>query len=180
MKKGMSVNMKKIFIGIGIAIILLSLLVIVGIYAIIKDNPDFAPYKSKKYNINYDIKSDIYNLSEIKDEMTSIANKYEKEIKLTSIEYKIENKNNGTVRFGFFRSDYNGKNKACSILIEADILTKKVTNILYEKGNGKRISGYSNEIVNNLDKNILEYIDDQNKSVIITITNFGIEKINKE
>lgn len=172
--------MKKVFIGIGITIIILLLLVIVGIYMIIKDNPDFAPYKSKKYNIDYDIKSDIYNLSEIKDEMTSLANKYEKEIKLTRIEYEIENKDNGTARFEFYKSDYNGKNKACSILIEADILTKKVKNILYEKGHGKRISGYSNEIVTNLDKNILEYIDDEEKNITITITNYGIEKYDKK
>lgn len=36
--------MKKVFIGIGITTIILLLLVIVGIYMIIKDNPDFAPY----------------------------------------------------------------------------------------------------------------------------------------
>ena len=170
--------MKKFFIVIGIAIIIfLLLLPIIGIYIMVKDNPDFAPYKSKKYNIDYDIKSDIYNLSEIKDEMTSIANKYEKGIKLTSIEYKIENKDNGTVRFGFYKSDYNGKNKACSILIEADILTKKVTNILYDNGHGKRISGWSNEIVTNLDKNIADYIEDTDNNIIITITDFEISKI---
>ncbi len=167
--------MKKIFLGI---ILMIILMIVFGIYVLVKDNPDFAPYTRKEYDIAYDINSDIYNLSEIKREITNIAEKYEKGIKLTCITYYLENKDNGTIEFKLFKSDCNGKNKACSIIIKMNVATKKTTDIIYEKGHGKRISGYSDEINNRLDENILSnYINNNDENIIITVTNFQIKKI---
>lgn len=60
-----------------IIIITIILVLIIGTYMILIQNPDFAPYTAKSFDEVYEIKSDIYNLSEIKSEMTEIAQKYE-------------------------------------------------------------------------------------------------------
>lgn len=169
--------MKKVIIGIGITIIIVVLLLLIGIYILVKDNPDFAPYISRKYDKEYTIKSDIYDLKKIKDEMTKIAQKYEKEIKLTYIEYDLESIDKGTVEFQFYKGDYNGKNKACLITIKVDVETKKTVEISYIKGHGKRVGGYSVEIVNKLNENVLEYIQDEDKNISIIVTNFDIKKL---
>lgn len=142
-------------------------------------NPDFAPYTAKSFDTVYDIKSDIYNLSEIKKEMTEIAQKYEEDIKLTYIRYDLENKENGTVRFEFYKPNPNGKNEATIIVIKLDLQTKRTTKISYEKGHGKRVTGYSSEIVNRLDEYILDYIDDNEENISVIVTNSSIDKIKR-
>lgn len=158
-------------------IIIITILILgMGIYMILIQNPDFVSYTAKSFDTIYEIKSDIYNLSQIKNEMTEIAQKYEKDIKLTYIRYDLENKDNGTVRFEFYKSNPNGKNEAIVIVIKLDLKTKKTTKISYEKGHGKRVTSYSNEIVNRLDENILDFIDDTDKNIKITVTNSNIYK----
>ena len=109
-------------------IIIITILILgMGIYMILIQNPDFVSYTAKSFDTIYEIKSDIYNLSQIKNEMTEIAQKYEKDIKLTYIRYDLENKDNGTVRFEFYKSNPNGKNEAIVIVIKLDLKTKKTT-----------------------------------------------------
>ena len=114
-------------------------------YNFIENNDDFAPYISKEYDKIYDIHSDIYNLVEIKSELTDIAQEYEKGLKLTFIQYDIK-ENSKTAIFQFYKDDYNGKNKACLLTMNIDIDKNEMTKIKYEKGNKKRVTGYSNEI----------------------------------
>lgn len=166
--------LKKIIIGFLIIILIIFLLLVALIFLIIKDNPDFAPYTEKEYDTVYEITSDIYDLPEIKNEMTNIAQKYEQDIKLTEIKYYLENKDNGTVTFIFYKS-FPPENKACSISIDMDIATKKTQHILYEKGHGKRISGCEYEIVKPLNTDMSPYINDAN-NIFIHITNFGVSK----
>ena len=146
---------------------------------ILIQNPDFAPYTVKSFDEVYEIKSDIYNLSEIKSEMTEIAQKYEEDIKLTYIRYDLEKNENGKVRFEFYRPNPKGKNEATIIVIKVDLQTRKTIKISYEKGHGKRVTGYSNEIVNRLDEYILDYIDDNEENISVIVTNSSIDKIKK-
>ena len=146
---------------------------------ILIQNPDFAPYTAKSFDEVYEIKSDIYNLSEIKSEMTEIAQKYEEDIKLTYIRYDLEKNEKGTVRFEFYRPNPKGKNEATIIVIKVDLQTRKTIKISYEKGHGKRVIGYSNEIVNRLDEYILDYIDDNEENISVIVTNSSIDKIKK-
>lgn len=164
--------LKKIIISFLIIILIIFLLLVALIFLIIKDNPDFAPYTEKEYDTVYEITSDIYDLPEIKNEMTNIAQKYEQDIKLTEIKYYLENKDNGTVTFIFYKT-FPPENKACSISIDMDIATKKTNHILYKKGHGKRISGCEYEITKPLSTDMSTYINDANK-IFIHITNFGI------
>ena len=160
MKKKLSVIIIVIFIII-VAIIL---------YTFIKNRDDFVPYISKEYDKVYDIHSDIYNLLEIKSELTEIAQEYEEGLKLTFVQYDIE-ENNKKAEFQFYKNDYDGQNKACLLTINIDIDAKKTTKIKYEKGHGKRVSGYSNEI-STLEK-VSDYIN-SNESIKIIVTSEDI------
>lgn len=160
MKKKLSVIIIVIFIII-VAIIL---------YTFIKNSDDFVPYISKEYDKVYDIHSDIYNLLEIKSELTEIAQEYEEGLKLTFVQYDIE-ENNKKAEFQFYKNDYDGQNKACLLTINIDIDAKKTTKIKYEKGHGKRVSGYSNEI-STLEK-VSDYIN-PNESIKIIVTSEDI------
>ena len=71
--------------------ILLLLLVVFNIFiglklwSAIEDNDDFAPYTEKNFDVAYIISSDILSPSQLKNEVTPIAQNYEKNVKLTSL-----------------------------------------------------------------------------------------------
>ena len=162
MKKKISIILLIVFI----IILGIILYVFLGAY----NNDDFAPYINKEYYEVYDIQSDIYNLTEIKSELTGIAQKYEEGLKLTFAQYDIE-ENSKKAEFQFYKNNYDGKNLACLLTINVDIESKKTTKIKYEKGHGKRVNGYSNEI-NSLEK-ISDYIN-PNENIKITVTSQDI------
>ena len=162
MKKKISIILLIVFI----IILGIILYVFLGAY----NNDDFAPYINKEYYEVYDIQSDIYNLTEIKSELTGIAQKYEEGLKLTFAQYDIE-ENSKKAEFQFYKNNYDGKNLACLLTINVDIESKKTTKIKYEKGHGKRVIGYSNEI-NSLEK-ISDYIN-PNENIKITVTSQDI------
>ena len=124
MKKKMSIIMLIVFIII--------LGTVLYIFIGDNDNDDFAPYISKEYDEVYDIQSDIYNLTEIKSELTEIAQKYEEGLKLTFAQYDIE-ENSKKAEFQFYRNDYDGQNIACLLTINVDIEAKKTTKINMKK-----------------------------------------------
>ena len=170
---------KKVSITI---IVIFSIIVSIIFYNFIESNDDFAPYISKEYDKVYDINSDIYDLVEIKSELTEIAQEYEEGLKLTFVQYDIEDSNK-KAEFQFYKDDYDRKNKACLLTINIDIASKKTTKIRYEKGHGKRVSGYSNEI-STLEK-ISDYINpNENIKIIVTSEDITLykdgEKIEKK
>ena len=158
--------------------------IVVGVfsYKLIMNNDDFALYTSQEYEDVYNLKEDIYNLSFIKYELTTIAQKYENGVKLTYAKYDI-NENSKTAKFEFYSDNYGEKNMACIVTIWVNIDEKKVTKIKYEKGNGKRISGYSTEI--NISENLSDYINPK-ENLQITIRNQDVilmkdgQKLEKE
>ena len=153
-----------------IIIVILIIIVSIIFYKYIENNDDFAPYISEEYNKVYDINSDIYNLVEIKSELTEIAQEYEEGLKLTFAQYDID-ESTKKAEFQFYKNDYDGQNKACLLTINIDIDAKKTPKIKYEKGNAKRVNGYSNEI-NSLEK-ISDYIN-PNETIKIIVTSQDI------
>ena len=155
-----------------IAIIIAIFIIIVSIffYNLIENNDDFAPYECKEYDKDYNLCTDVYDLLEIKSELTDISQEYEKGLKLTFIQYDIK-ENSKTAIFQFYKDDYNGKNKACLLTMNIDIDKNEMTKIKYEKGNKKRVTGYSNEI-SSLEK-ISDYIN-LNESIKIIVTSEDI------
>ncbi len=161
---------KKISITLLVIFIIILFIILYIFFADSNDNDDFAPYTSKEYTKVYDIHSDIYNLAEIKSELTKIAQEYEEGLKLTFAQYDIE-ENSKKAEFQFYKNDYDGQNKACLLTLNIEIDTKKTTKIKYEKGHGKRVNGYSNEI-NSFEK-ISDYIN-PDENIKITVTNQDI------
>ena len=156
--------------------IIVSFIIIIPIifYNFTKNNDDFAPYINKEYDKVYDIHSDIYDLSEIKRELTEIAQEYEKGLKLTFAQYDIE-ESNKKAQFQFYKNNYDGQNKACLLTINIDIDENKTSKIKYEKGHGKRVNGYSNEI--NSSEKISDYINpNENTKIIVTSEEITIYK----
>ena len=156
--------------------IIVSFIIILSIifYNFTKNNDDFAPYINKEYDKVYDIHSDIYDLSEIKRELTEIAQEYEEGLKLTFAQYDIE-ESNKKAQFQFYKNNYDGQNKACLLTINIDIDENKTTKIKYEKGHGKRVNGYSNEI--NSSEKISDYINpNENTKIIVTSEEITIYK----
>ena len=155
-----------------VSIIVVAFIIVISliVYNFIINNEDFAPYTNEEYNESYDITSDIYDVTVVKYELTPIVEKYEEGVKLTYAQYDIE-ENSKTAEFQFYKDDYNGKNMACIITAIVDIDAKKITKIKYEKGNGKRVSGYSTEI--NISENLSDYINPK-ENIQITIRNQDI------
>lgn len=161
---------KRVLITVLVIFIIILFVFIYNFIANNKDNDDFAPYISKEYYKVYDIQSDIYDLVEIKNELTEIAQEYEEGLKLTFAQYDIE-ESNKKAQFQFYKDDYGEQNKACLLTINIDIDLKKTTKIKYEKGHGKRVNGYSSEI-NSLE-NLSDYIN-PNESIKIIVTSEDI------
>lgn len=157
---------KKILLIIIVVFIIISIVA----YTFILNNDDFAPYTNKEYDEVYDINSDIYDLALIKYELTSLAQQYEKGVKLTYAQYDIKD-DSKTAEFQFYNDDYNGKNEACIVTIIVDIDEKKTTKIKYEKGHGKRVLGHSIEIITS--EKVSDYINPK-ESIKIAIANEGI------
>ena len=185
---------------------LIIIIVSIFFHNLIKNNDDFAPYECKEYDKDYNLCTDVYDLLEIKSELTDISQEYEKGLKLTFIQYDIK-ENSKTAIFQFYKDDYNGKNKACLLTMNIDIDKNEMTKIKYEKGNRKRVTGYSNEInslekssyffkefiiiflflsiitllliVIMLSKNELKLLDDSYKYKFDVITNGYAVKVNK-
>ena len=53
----------------------------------IKTNPDWKITNNKTYYINYTVKSDVYDLRNFSNEITSIVRKYKSDAKLVNIAY---------------------------------------------------------------------------------------------
>ena len=167
--------MKKKILTIFFIIILIIVLILTAyaVFNCIENDDDWAPYTEKEFDTAYDIKSDVFNLSQLKEETTDIAQKYEKDVKLTEAHYYLEDNNNGLITLEFYR-DFPPKNKACTIEMKLDIATKKIYSIRYRKGHGKTINGCENEIIDTLDTDILSYLSDDSKNTSILILNYGV------
>lgn len=161
--------MKKIKIISVFIIIIILIIALMKLNNAIKDNDDWAPHIIKTYNDKYTIQSNIYELQDIKKEMTEFVNKYKEGLKLTYVQYRFEKENEGTVKFEFFKNDEYQKSTVHKFTIVVNMETKEIDTIVYEKGHGKRINPYSNEI--NLNENILNYKTNGAERFKITIIN---------
>lgn len=165
--------MKKniIFTVILIFLIILNIFIGFKIWNMIEENDDFAPYTEKTFSEKYTLNTNLFSLTELKDETTKIAQNYEKDIKLTQIDYFLEDENSGLIILQFYKVFQNSP-KACRIDMKIDVATKQIYNITYQKGHGKRVCGLEKEIVETLNSDISTYIN--TKNITISIDNLHI------
>ena len=67
----------------------------------IKTNPDWKITNNKTYYINYTVKSDVYDLRNFSNEITSIVRKYKSDAKLVNISYCLRDKYTGVIFLHF-------------------------------------------------------------------------------
>ena len=141
----------------------------------IKHNPAFR-MTSKTYYIDYTVKSNVYNLKDLSNEISPIVTKYQKNPRLFSIDYRFYNKSNGYITLSFHQKNYKDTKKAYLITVEIDIYNKKITEITKTTGedvNDQRPN--DDEFIKPLEKDLASMLSDySNKNVALEINNSGI------
>lgn len=145
----------------------------------IKHNPAFR-MTSKTYYIDYTVKSNVYNLKDLSNEISPIVTKYQKNPRLFSIDYRFYNKSNGYITLSFHQKNYKDTKKAYLITVEIDIYNKKITEITKTTGedvNDQRPN--DDEFIKPLEKDLASMLSDySNKNVALEINNSGISIYN--
>ncbi len=143
---------------------------------------DVLPYKSMKYDLDYSIAGNIFLITDIEDEITNLARKYNDDVILTQVIYSFESAATGNVTFKFCKEYIeNGKYREVLITMYADMDSGVIYEANYEEGSSKRVMpGYLNQI-NRKDENAqkiyTEVLDDdkfqkQNNLAFVNIS-FG-------
>lgn len=114
------------------------------------DKDDWIPYKNETYNVYYKIEGNIFLISDIESELSTLVEEYADDVKLTFVQYQFNNETTGTAEFQFFK-EYNTKGKYYSVIITllADINDGVIYKLNYEEGISKRVRGYRNSISRN-------------------------------
>ena len=132
----------------------------------IKTNPDWKITNNKTYYINYTVKSDVYDLRNFSNEITSIVRKYKSDAKLVNISYCLKDKYTGIVFLYFFQKNYKNPDKSYLITVSLGISDKKILEIhCYES---KDYDGIKNpdELTKILDQNLTSIVTNYNDTSI--------------
>lgn len=128
---------------------------------------DWATYKNVNYELCTKIEGNIFLISEIESELLSVISMYDNDVKLTYAQYIFEDENNGVVEFQFFREYKKGSTYySVVITLYANLSNGIIYKVNYEEGHGKRVRGYSNNILKK-DENAFDiYQSSLNNSII--------------
>ena len=167
--------LKVLIVIVEIIIHISAIIMIMLIIDDIKHNPAFR-MTSKTYYIDYTVKSNVYNLKDLSNEISPIVTKYQKNPRLFSIDYRFYNKSNGYITLSFYQKNYKDTKKAYLITVEIDIYNKKITEITKTTGedvNDQRPN--DDEFIKPLEKDLASMLSDySNKNVALEINNSGI------
>ena len=167
--------LKVLIVIVEIIIHISAIIMIMLIMDDIKHNPAFR-MTSKTYYIDYTVKSNVYNLKDLSNEISPIVTKYQKNPRLFSIDYRFYNKSNGYITLSFHQKNYKDTKKAYLITVEIDIYNKKITEITKTTGedvNDQRPN--DDEFIKPLEKDLASMLNDySNKNVTLEINNSGI------
>ena len=135
----------------------------------IKTNPDWKITNNKTYYINYTVKSDVYDLRNFSNEITSIVRKYKSDAKLVNISYCLRDKYTGVIFLHFFQKNYKNPDKSYWITVSLGISDKKI--FAFDCDESSDYDGIKNP-------NKLTKILDQNLTSIVTNYNDTTIKVN--
>ena len=173
--KNFPIWLKFLIVIVEIIIHISAIIMIMLIIDDIKHNPAFR-MTSKTYYIDYTVKSNVYNLKDLSNEISPIVTKYQKNPRLFSIDYRFYNKSNGYITLSFHQKNYKDTKKAYLITVEIDIYNKKITEITKTTGedvNDQRPN--DDEFIKPLEKDLASMLSDySNKNVALEINNSGI------
>ena len=94
----------------------------------IQTNPDWKITNTRHYNykINYIVKSNLYNLKDLSNEITTIVRKYQKNPKLVKINYHFEKEHNKYISLYFIKKIIKIQRKHISLMLKLIFTTKKL------------------------------------------------------
>ena len=171
--------LKVLIVIVEIIIHISAIIMIMLIIDDIKHNPAFR-MNSKTYYIDYTVKSNVYNLKDLSNEISPIVTKYQKNPRLFSIDYRFYNKSNGYITLSFHQKNYKDTKKAYLITVEIDIYNKNIIEITKTTGedvNDQRPN--DDEFIKPLEKDLASMLSDySNKNVALEINNSGISIYN--
>ena len=146
----------------------------------IKTNPDLRISNNKTYDIDYTVKSDVYDLKNFSNEIIPIVTKYQKNPRLVEIDYNFKGKSNGYITLSFYQKNYKNTKKTYFIYVKIDIYNKKITEIEKTTGEGANHDDLSNdEFIKPLEKDLASMLNNySDKDATLEINNLGISIYN--
>lgn len=146
----------------------------------IKTNPDWRISNNKTYDIDYTVKSDVYDLKNFSNEIIPIVTKYQKNPRLVEIDYNFKGKSNGYITLSFYQKNYKDTKKTYFIYVKIDIYNKKITEIEKTTGEGANHDDLSNdEFIKPLEKDLASMLNNySDKDATLEINNLGISIYN--
>ena len=146
----------------------------------IQTNPDWKITNTRRYDykIDYTVKSNLYNLKDLSNEITTIVRKYQKDPKLVKITYHFEGKINGYITLSFYQRNYKDTKKAYVITAKIDIYNKKITEITKTTGEDANDDPElsNDEFIKPLEKDLASMLNDySDKNATLEIDNSGIK-----
>ena len=132
----------------------------------IKTNPDWKITNNKTYYINYTVKSDVYDLRNFSNEITSIVRKYKSDAKLVNISYCLRDKYTGVIFLHFFQKNYKNPYKSYWITVSLGMSDKKI--FAFEYYESSDYDGIKNpdELTKILDQNLTSIVTNYNDTTI--------------
>ena len=143
----------------------------------IKTNPDWKITNNKTYYINYTVKSDVYDLRNFSNEITSIVRKYKSDAKLVNISYCLRDKYTGVIFLHFFQKNYKNPDKSYWITVSLGMSDKKI--FAFDCDESSDYDGIKNpdELTKILDQNLTSIVTNYNDTGI-TVNVFNILQYN--
>ena len=132
----------------------------------IKTNPDWKITNNKTYYINYTVKSDVYDLRNFSNEITSIVRKYKSDAKLVNISYCLRDKYTGVIFLHFFQKNYKNPDKSYCLTVSVGVSDKKI--FAFNHYESSDYDGIKNpdELTEILDQNLTSIVTNYNDTSI--------------
>ena len=132
----------------------------------IKTNPDWKITNNKTYYINYTVKSDVYDLRNFSNEITSIVRKYKSDAKLVNIAYILKDKYTGVIFLYFFQKNYKNPDKSYCLTVSVGVSDKKI--FAFNHYESSDYDGIKNpdELTEILDQNLTSIVTNYNDTSI--------------
>ena len=146
----------------------------------IKTNPDWKITNTRRYDykIDYTVKSNLYNLKDLSNEITTIVRKYQKNPRLGEINYHFEHTPDRYMSLYFYQKNYKDTKKAYSIYVEVNIDNKKIAYITKTTGEDANDDPElsNDEFIKPLEKDLASMLNDySDKNATLEIDNSGIK-----
>ena len=132
----------------------------------IKTNPDWKITNNKTYYINYTVKSDVYDLRNFSNEITSIVRKYKSDAKLVNISYCLRDKYTGVIFLHFFQKNHKNPDKSYCITVSVGVSDKKISTFEYYESSDYDGIKNPNELTKILDQNLTSIVTNYNDTSI--------------